>query len=82
VWSYLTSFVLLVVGAFVWYYNSSHGGTSYLMLPLLDRVPALENDVHAQAQWSWRVVVGLGVCWLFFSFVTGRGRSAPHNDDD
>jgi hypothetical protein len=65
--------ILFVTAGAVWYYNSSHTDSA-LVIPLLDLIPSLRGDIHAQAAWSWRIVAGLGGIVLLINLVTGGRR--------
>ena len=80
---YFVVLFLFGVAAFVWHYNATHTG-SYMLLPLLDLVPALEGDIPKQADWSWRIVVGVGVFVLLlniYSDLRRLGRKKKAADD-
>jgi hypothetical protein len=63
---YLVPVILFAAAGFVWHYNATHDD-SYLLFPFLDLVPALADDLDAQAEWSWRVMAGIGVLSLLLT---------------
>ena len=65
---YVVAVILFGTSYFVWYYNETHTN-SYLYIPLLDVVPALRGDIEAQAEWSWRIGVALGVIVLVLAIL-------------
>jgi hypothetical protein len=73
---------LLFAGAFfVWYYNQTHV-SSYLLIPLLDRIPSLRGDPEAQAEWSWRITFGLAVFVLVANVVAQVCRAGRKRSDE
>jgi len=63
---WLPPIILFVVAGYVWNFNNTHADSA-LLFPLLDLIPALEGDVEAQADASWKVFVGVGVFVTFMS---------------
>lgn len=66
--------VLFIAAGVVWHYNDTHAG-SFMLLPFLDVIPPLRGNVPAQAEWSWRILAGLGVLVLLVNLAAGRKRS-------
>lgn len=60
---YLVPLFFFGVAAFVWNYNGTHED-SWVLFPFLDMVPALADDLDAQAEWTWRLFAGLGGLFL------------------
>jgi hypothetical protein len=77
---YILAALLLGGGYYVWHFNETHA-TTYLLIPLLDNVPALRGDIEAQAEWSWRIVVGLGI-FVLVATVVGQVRRATRRRDE
>jgi hypothetical protein len=65
---YLVPLLLFGAAGYVWYYNSTHVGESMMLLPFLDLVPAFEGDFPKQAEWSWRILAGIGGILLLITF--------------
>lgn len=63
---YLVPVLLFGVAAFVWHYNETHEG-SWLLVPFLDAIPSLRGDRDAQAEWSWRIMAGIGLLSLILT---------------
>ena len=79
---YLFPVVVFAVAAYVWHYNDTHTD-SWLLVPFLDRIPSLEHDPDGQAEWSWRIVAGIGVLSLVWTIVQDlrhRSRSRKQTD--
>lgn len=72
---YLAPVVLFGAAFYVWHFNGTHDN-QYLLLPFLDLVPALQGDVEAQAEWSWKGAAGLGALMLVWTLISdARARS-------
>jgi hypothetical protein len=65
---YVVAVILFATSYYVWYYNDTHTN-SYLYIPLLDYVPSLHGSIEAQAEWSWRIGVALGVVVLVLAIL-------------
>jgi hypothetical protein len=57
---YLGPLILFAAAAWVWHYNTTHAGASVVLLPFLDLIPAFEADVTRRAEWSWKILAGIG----------------------
>lgn len=85
---YIASIFLFGVAWYVWNYNETHHGTSYMLLPLLDTFPQLDGDIPAQASWSWRIIAAIGAILLLVSIGTdinrrlGKGKKDGSEDDE
>jgi hypothetical protein len=79
---YLVPVILFAVAAYVWHYNDSHTD-SWLLVPFLDRIPSLANNPDGQAEWSWRIIAGIGVIAFLTTViqdVRNRQRSRTKSD--
>lgn len=65
---YLVPVLVFAAAAFVWHYNATHDD-SWLLFPFLDAIPSLRGDMEAQAEWSWRIMAGIGLLSLILTIV-------------
>lgn len=63
---YVVPLIFFAAAGFVWHYNGTHEG-SWVLFPFLDLIPALADDLDAQAEWTWRLFVGIGVVLLVWT---------------
>lgn len=77
---YLVPVFLFAVAAFVYWYNVSHTD-SYLLFPLLDMIPSLRGDLEAQADWSWKIMAGIGVISLIATILGDVRKRARAKDE-
>ena len=61
------------VAAYVWHFNGQDSG-AYLLLPFIDQVPGLENDLPAQGQMTWKVLAGFGGVLLLWTIIADLRR--------
>ena len=65
---YVTPLFFFAAAAFVWHHNTDSSG-SYLLVPFVNLIPGLENDVPAQGQMSWKILAGLGGLLLAWTVI-------------
>lgn len=57
---YIGPLILFGAAAYVWHYNTSNNGSTVMLLPFLDLLPGFEGDIMRQADWSWKILAGIG----------------------
>jgi len=82
---YVVPILFFAAAGFVWHYNSTHD-SSWVLVPFLDLVPALADDLDAQAEWTWRILAGIGGVMLLWTIVqdvrrASRSRDAAADDE-
>jgi hypothetical protein len=65
---YVVPVILFAAAAFVWHYNATHDD-AWLLFPFLDLIPSLEGQKDEQADWSWKILAGLGALTLLIAIV-------------
>ena len=63
---YLVPLIFFAAAGFVWHYNGTHED-SWVLFPFLDLIPALADDLDAQAEGTWRLFVGIGALLLVWT---------------
>lgn len=79
---YVVPILFFAAAGFVWHYNSTHD-SSWLLVPFLDLVPSLAGDLDGQAEWTWRILAGLGgvlLLWTIGQDVRGASRRREQRD--
>ena len=80
---YVVPALLFVAAWYVWHYNATHDG-SFMLFPPLGWIPALRDDIPAQAEWSWRLIAAVAAVVLALNVGSHvrQARRKPGQDDE
>lgn len=74
---YLVPLIFFAAAGYIWHYNGTHAD-SYLLVPFLDALGGLET----QAEWSWRIMAGIGGVLLLYALGQDLMRRSPEPDSN
>ena len=78
---YVVPVLVIGGGIFIWSFNQNNNGT-LVLLPFLDAIPQLTGDLPAQADWTWRAIVGLGGLVFLVTLVSDLRERNRRGDSD
>ncbi len=80
VYRWLAPILVFAIAGYVWNFNNTHIDSA-LYIPFLDWIPPLKGDLVAQADASWKGLIGLGVI-VSLSALWDQFRSRPKPEEE